>query len=286
MEVPAAAIADFRQHGFTVLRSFLDDSAVQGLCTAAESYRPEESLRHQYCQKDDPKRFEYMLEDSEYRSGTDGERLAGQQINSRLLGAVHQFEQSLEPASSFCIVSEPGSRHQENHTDSVPSDELPLETWRNTVHYIGCLTPLVNTTPECGLTAVFPGSHSNHSGLVISKPEVRVALERGDVLVLDGRTIHRGLGNDSTSDVVRQMCFFTFKPHHLTDGNAAAYSGPVQNKHENTETPRKGAEKPHTVHASKNLKRKPSSLLWGVSGKKARLLRPRSHGGEQSKLDN
>lgn len=49
-------------------------------------------------------------------------------------------------------------------------------------------------------------------------------MQPGDVLLLDGRTIHRGLANNTPQGTPsRLMCFCTFQRPGLTDGNEAAY---------------------------------------------------------------
>jgi hypothetical protein len=54
--------------------------------------------------------------------------------------------------------------------------------------------------------------------------EERLSMQPGDVLLLDGRTIHRGLANNTPHGTpARLMCFCTFQQPGLTDGNQAAY---------------------------------------------------------------
>jgi len=112
----------------------------------------------------------------------------------------------MERSESFCIVSEPGARDQPLHTDSIPVEggEMDEEEWQATLHYIGVLTPLVDTGPVCGQTGVVVGSHLRpilaDEGLFMRpdgdlEHEVRVSLRRGDCLFMDGRTVHRGRRN-------------------------------------------------------------------------------------------
>lgn len=74
---------------------------------------------------------------------------------------VRTLSAEMARSESFCIVSEPGSQHQPFHTDSIPVEgEMDEEEWQATLHYVGALTPLVNTDPVCGQTGVVAGSHT------------------------------------------------------------------------------------------------------------------------------
>ena len=65
------------------------------------------------------------------------------------------------------------------------------------------------------------GSHVVAAG---GDDEERLSMQPGDVLLLDGRTIHRGLANNTPQGTpARLMCFCTFQRPGLTDGNEAAY---------------------------------------------------------------
>ena len=129
----------------------------------------------------------------------------------------------LVPDESFCIVSEPGSSDQPEHTDSVPNDaELTPAEWQLSRTYLGILTPLVKTSKRCGQTGVRPRSHL--APPPFCDAEERLSMQPGDMLLLDGRTVHRGLANRADPDAPpRRMGFFTFKRPGLTDGNSVAY---------------------------------------------------------------
>ena len=247
---------------------------LQALQRRTRLYAPDSSLRRQYAQEDDCKRFEFSLSHAppaevlakrklselkaEGASGGEGEGEEDKEDEEDeeggpfqlpvLSAVVSELCAELKPAEAFCIVSEPGSRAQVPHTDSIPMEGQSDESWQSTLHYIGLLVPLQDTNEQCGQTAVVPTSHLNP----YATTEVKVSMKLGDVLVMDGRTTHRGLANlerpneadnkvtngdasgstcTSTSDDAkshapspRKICFFTFTLPDITDGNALAYA--------------------------------------------------------------
>ena len=82
---------------------------------------------------------------------------------------------------------------------------------------------MVATDEVYGKTDVMVASYRNPCSLDSCR-SATVALPPGDALVLDGRTLHRGLktGSDSTK---RTMCFCTYKLRSFEDGNASLYLG-------------------------------------------------------------
>eukprot|EP00040_Diaphanoeca_grandis_P028012 m.160751 g.160751 ORF g.160751 m.160751 type:complete len:246 (-) comp31199_c0_seq2:659-1396(-) len=200
----------FLAKGYAVIRNLFDADQIAALITSAKDKLPNQNLRDQYNQKNDPKRYEYIF-------APELETLA------LLNDMVKSLASKLELSQKFCIVSEPGSQDQPWHTDSIPGPGSGLADvdWRDTLHYIGVLTPLVETNTECGMTDVKLASHVN-TGSTSKCNVVTVSLKPGDVLMMDGRTLHRGLQNNSEA-TVRTMCFFTYKLSNFEDGNAEAY---------------------------------------------------------------
>ena len=90
------------------------------------------------------------------------------------------------------------------------------------MHYIGVLVPIVATGDGCGHTEVKVASHTRGDGPHVTA--AALSLAPGDGIVLDGRTLHRGMANRSIS-VRRTMCFFTYKLPQFADGNHEAYLG-------------------------------------------------------------
>ena len=174
------------------------------------SQRPDVALKSQYHQHGDEHRYEYLLD--------------APSVRSRIDAVVRQVSSELVPSQSFAIVSEPGSQDQPWHTDSIPGAGSGLSDaeWRSSLHYIGVLTPIVATGDGCGQTEVKVASHARGDGPHVTS--AALSLSPGDGLVLDGRTLHRGMAN-RTADVHRTMCFFTYKLPRFADGNHEAYMG-------------------------------------------------------------
>ena len=160
-------------------------------------YAPDPSLLRQYAQDDDNKRFEYSLSQELPPEVLTKRKLSTSQAESgpfqipALTAVVNTLCPQLSPAETFCIVSEPGSLDQVQHTDSIPMEGQSDESWQSSLHYIGALIPLQATDAVCGQTAVIPTSHLNPCAV----EEINLSMNLGDVLVMDGRTTHRGLAN-------------------------------------------------------------------------------------------
>jgi ectoine hydroxylase-related dioxygenase (phytanoyl-CoA dioxygenase family) len=251
--------AFFRAQGYVVLRSFLSAGDLEVLEKRCKVYAPDPSLIRQYAQEDDSKRFEYSLsqelppevlakrklQTSEGGSESESESGRGPFQLPVLTAVASTLCAQLHPAETFCIVSEPGARAQVPHSDSIPMEGQSDEHWQAALHYIGALVPLQATNERCGQTGIVPTSHVNPHAM----KEIKLSMDLGDVLVMDGRTTHRGLANttdtagtgtvhtteqskesdgdgDGEDDGVppRRICFFTFTLPDVTDGNALAYA--------------------------------------------------------------
>lgn len=255
----SSSVEFFQAQGYVVLRSFLSEDNLAVLERRCRLFAPDPALKRQYAQEDDIKRFEYSLSQappvdvlakrraSELDAGVDGDAQADETTGPfqlrTLTSAVEALCSCLVPAEAFCIVSEPGSRAQVQHTDSIPMEGESDESWQASLHYVGLLVPLQDTDERCGQTAVMPGSHLDPLAAQ-NGAEVRLSMRVGDVLVLDGRTTHRGLANVSDKEAQdsqpggetkaalagscapppRRICFFTFTLPDTTDGNALAYA--------------------------------------------------------------
>ena len=236
---------NFYTKGYVMLSDFLRDKDLELIERRVNYQAPDQSLRQQYNQSTDSKRYQYSLsrpvlaevlgkrtlrEGEGEEGGEGGEETAAALGLEQGLFHVEPMTRvaaalcpQLRPAESFCIVSEAGSQDQPEHTDSIPNDDTQtLEEWQSALTYIGMLTPLQDVDAAYGQTALLPGSHTDPT----TTEELRLSLRRGDVLVLDGRTVHRGLANSSTdpSRPPRKMCFFTYTLPGIVDGNAAAYN--------------------------------------------------------------
>lgn len=186
-----------------MLRSFLAEDSRAVLDERCQLYAPDPKLRRQYAQSDDNKRFEYSLSQELPPEVLAKRKLSTNESDSdsdpfqipALTEVVNTLCPELRPAETFCIVSEAGSRDQVPHTDSIPMEGQSDESWQSSLHYIGALIPLQATNALCGQTAVIPTSHLNPYAV----EEIKLSMHPGDVLLMDGRTTHRGLANVTTS---------------------------------------------------------------------------------------
>ena len=203
------------RYRYSVVRGALDADQVNRLREWSEASAPVQALRHQYNQQCDPHRYEYLL----FADHKAGAGLADA-VKEALIKPVSA---ELETSESFCIVSEAGSNDQPWHTDSIPSESLSRHKWTSSLHYIGVLTPLADTDEVCGRTEVLISSHKAlGNGATSTGRSAKLSLKVGDCLVLDGRTLHRGLANRSTN--MRKLGFFTYKLPWVDDGNFESYS--------------------------------------------------------------
>eukprot|EP01134_Creolimax_fragrantissima_P004295 CFRG4295T1 len=293
----------FATKGYAVAKQFLTTDQIEHLSRASARCAPNLDLKSQFHERDDPHRYEYMLFECGFE--TTFKPLVDHLVQASLPKLEKLFgpsvkltvESGLCPGDAFCIVSEQGSKDQVWHTDSVPiPGHFDVAKWCSTLHYVGFLVPLVNTTEKVGRTEILPGSHL---GAEHTKPARALSMSVGDVLVLDGRTHHRGLGNTSgplvregggcDNDCVenvkqRQICFFTFKLPSLVDANAAAYaveqqdqkpvndirktSSSVERKTTNTKRKRKdtdGTHKSAITVLSKRTKTSSKKKQWAIA---------------------
>lgn len=113
--------------------------------------------------------------------------------------------QSSVAAAGF-LMNEPGSKSQNWHRDG------PEEG------FIDCFVPLIDLNESLGPTAIKPGTHTDKSGKVgetNNNNDVLVPiLNKGEVLLFDYRTIHRGQGNKSKS-ITRTLAYAVYKRKEL-----------------------------------------------------------------------
>lgn len=176
-QLPLHPQHDAMHHGtrYSVVRGALSPAQVQQLREWSTASAPVQALRHQYNQKCDPHRYEYLM-------------FADHEAGAGLADAVKQaliapVSAELETSESFCIVSEAGSRDQPWHTDSIPSETLARDKWSSSLHYIGVLTPLADTDDVCGRTEVSISSHTTlGDGSTAAGRTAKLSLKVGDCL--------------------------------------------------------------------------------------------------------
>jgi ectoine hydroxylase-related dioxygenase (phytanoyl-CoA dioxygenase family) len=100
------------------------------------------------------------------------------------------------------LTNMPGSQSQHWHRDGPDEG------------YIDCFVPLIDLNEEIGPTAIQPNTHTttsdvasvaNSNGYNVLVP----MLKKGDILMFDYRTIHRGLGNKSLA-TTRTLAYAVF----------------------------------------------------------------------------
>ncbi|KAL9183183.1 hypothetical protein ACHAXT_004970 [Thalassiosira profunda] len=110
-------------------------------------------------------------------------------------------------AAAGFLVNEPGSTSQNWHRDGLDG-------------FIDCFVPLIDLTDEMGPTAIKPCTHT-YTGSVDTASDVDILMplmRKGEVLLFDYRTIHRGQGNRSESS--RTLAYAVWK--RLERGKADA----------------------------------------------------------------
>jgi hypothetical protein len=109
------------------------------------------------------------------------------------------------------VVAEPGAAPQKPHMDGGHlfhathgfSLDLP-------VHMVNVFLPLVDLPLEMGPTEFWPQSHLAHNVMQIEDMEsIALEAQRGDAIIFDYRTFHRGLPNLS-SDRRRPVMYQTY----------------------------------------------------------------------------
>jgi hypothetical protein len=128
-----------------------------------------------------------------------------------LLGADMQLN------SFVVVVSYPGSPMQQIHRDhghlfvNEPAlgPNLP-------VYAVNCVVPLIDVDLQIGPTGVWPGSHRWPTPIQAQPDEVTACpIRRGDCMLLDYRTLHTGLPNQSMR--VRPILYMVYARGWFTD---------------------------------------------------------------------
>jgi ectoine hydroxylase-related dioxygenase (phytanoyl-CoA dioxygenase family) len=114
------------------------------------------------------------------------------------------------------VLSLPGTEVQYWHSDGVhvgDSSTLDDSDAAAPVHALCVFCPLIDLNEETGYTEFWAGSHK-YSKLLAKKGEqalpggTKGILNKGNFLVYDYRTIHRGMPN--TSARARPVCYFLY----------------------------------------------------------------------------
>lgn len=108
-------------------------------------------------------------------------------------------------AAAGFLMNEPGSRSQDWHRDGPDAG------------FIDCFVPLIDLQDAIGPTALQPGTHRTTSGVGDDEHEtggvtraLAPLLHKGDLLLFDYRTLHRGLGNVSKA-TTRTLAYVVYR---------------------------------------------------------------------------
>ena len=114
------------------------------------------------------------------------------------------------------VVSMPGAPNQHIHYDHPPLfPELDSEQFCGKIspYAIHCFIPLTDVNAGNGRTRIWPKSHllpvSNKSKLISEAVYTEENLEKGDCLLLDYRTLHAGLENNSSQ--IRPLMYLIYQ---------------------------------------------------------------------------
>jgi ectoine hydroxylase-related dioxygenase (phytanoyl-CoA dioxygenase family) len=119
--------------------------------------------------------------------------------NARLLKFLGPLLGSDMHLSNFtAVVSHPGASRQRAHRDLVHLFSQPGVGPNLPVYAVNVAVPLIDVDLRTGPTGVWLGSHRwEQDALVQSESMTACALQRGDCMLLDYRTLHAGLPNGS-----------------------------------------------------------------------------------------
>lgn len=100
--------------------------------------------------------------------------------------------------SFTAVVSHPGAQQQRVHRDYPHLFVEPGVGPSMLPHAVNVVVPLIDVDIQTGPTGVWLGSHRSQGISVGNQPMTVCALQRGDCIVLDYRTLHAGLPNQSS----------------------------------------------------------------------------------------
>jgi ectoine hydroxylase-related dioxygenase (phytanoyl-CoA dioxygenase family) len=119
--------------------------------------------------------------------------------NDRLLGVLDPLlDRDVHLSNFSVVVSHPGATTQHAHRDSEHLFSAPGVGPGLPVYAVNVAVPLIDVDLRTGPTGVWLGSHRLPWGVKVDRQSMTVAaLQRGDCMLLDYRTMHAGLPNAS-----------------------------------------------------------------------------------------
>jgi ectoine hydroxylase-related dioxygenase (phytanoyl-CoA dioxygenase family) len=217
-------VTTFDKYGLVGMKDVIDDLDLDGLYRlATETFASfYELLQHKSTKhfkeimQRDANRFDFRLDliDDQWKEYENKGRW--KQLVAQALGDDYSI------IKCGCVLSLPGAGMQYYHSDGVhvgsaasfDSDDA-AET-----HALCVFVPLIDLNHEVGFTEFWAGSH-RYNRLLDKKGEQALPggtdgiLEKGDCLLYDYRTIHRGTSNQS--NVTRPVCYFLYSRKGMED---------------------------------------------------------------------
>jgi len=139
------------------------------------------------------------------------------EIAKPVVDALWQRHEELNShvAASGFLINKPGSQSQNWHRDGPDEG------------FIDCFVPLIDLTQSVGPTAIIPGTHTSTCSVDAYKKDGDCVpiLNKGELLLFDYRTIHRGQGNRSKS-TTRTLAYTVYK---RMESGSRDFSGDVHN---------------------------------------------------------
>lgn len=224
--------ATFNEYGLMVMRNVLEDSIDElhdhALATFEELYsamKTKSKKKHykEIMQRDD-NRFDFRL-DLDDKNNAIWKQVEEKGRWKSMVAEILGEEYSLIKCG--CVLSLPGTSIQYYHSDGVhvgASATFESEKAAST-HALCVFVPLIDLDRSTGYTEFWAGSHK-YSNLMQKKGLQSLPgghdgiIYKGDCLLYDYRTIHRGMPNDSQR--TRPVCYFLYSKkgmEHVEDQN-------------------------------------------------------------------
>ncbi|MBL4813670.1 MAG: phytanoyl-CoA dioxygenase family protein [Rhodobacteraceae bacterium] len=120
-------------------------------------------------------------------------------------------------AALSSVVSFPGAPDQYIHRDAKQLFGKDYSVDKDIPAYsITVLIPLVDCNLQTGCTKVWPGSHlCGCEEDALKEPPIDPEVQRGSILMTDGRLVHRGGAN--VSELLRPLVYMTYHCHWYRD---------------------------------------------------------------------
>lgn len=199
----SAAVAAFREHGCVLLRGALPLAAIEAMHKDYEAQfgaMGADGMRAEVA-KPSPNRFT-QVGDARYditprMTGAFGR--TDVLANPLLLKVLRQLlGRGMQLSNFTTVVSHPGAPQQHAHRDYAHLFDGPGIGPGLPIYAVNIAIPLIDVDLETGPTAVWLGSHRfPQNGAVRDSDMTCCALQRGDCMLLDYRTLHAGLANRS-----------------------------------------------------------------------------------------